>query len=122
MTAAGRSRTAKSFFQVKATDRLRRSAGGKTIPFRVARTDLTSWLGEPMPVILVVYDARAERAYWLYVQAEFEKRRGDGLARGPRTVTVRLPRAQRLSTAAVGKFVGYKEAVLAQQLKLVHHA
>jgi Domain of unknown function (DUF4365) len=44
-------------YQLKATDRLKRTADGQTILFRVARADLRSWLGEPMPVILVVYDA-----------------------------------------------------------------
>jgi hypothetical protein len=109
-------------YQLKATDRLKRTADGQTILFRVARADLRSWLGEPMPVILVVYDARADKAYWLYVQAEFANRPSFVRGQGSQTVTVRLPRSQRLTLSAVRKFAEYKDRVLAQHIRLVHHA
>ncbi len=48
-------------------------AKGKFIGFRLDRADLHSWLTEFQPVILVVYDAPGDRAYWLYVQAYFAK-------------------------------------------------
>ncbi|MCI0407374.1 MAG: DUF4365 domain-containing protein [Acidobacteria bacterium] len=109
-------------FQVKATNRPKRTADGQALLLRVARADLRAWLGEPMPVILVVYDAQAERAYWLYVQAEFEKQPNVVKAQGPQTMTVRLPRSQRFIPSAVRKFAQYKDQILAQQLRLVHHA
>jgi hypothetical protein len=55
--------------QVKATDRLTRAAGGREIVCRVSQKDLRYWAGQWMPVILVLYDAGADLAYWLYVQA-----------------------------------------------------
>ncbi len=61
--------------QLKATDHLKLPTGGQYVPVRVAREDLHHWLGELMPVILVVYDGRANVDYWLYVQGYFESQR-----------------------------------------------
>lgn len=47
--------------QVKATDRLPLRADQKTIAWRVAASDLRHWLNEPMPVILVIYDAPGDK-------------------------------------------------------------
>src|SRR5207302_9771724 len=52
------------FLQLKATQRLKVLAAGDVIAFRIDRADLLAWLEETAPVILVVYDARAEVAYW----------------------------------------------------------
>jgi Domain of unknown function (DUF4365) len=107
--------------QLKATDHLKASAARKSIVFRVQRSDLRAWVNEPMPVILVVYDAPADTAYWLYVQAYLEKQPGFDPSRGTRTVTLRIPRSGRLDLDAVRKFARYKDSVLAQQKGLVHH-
>src|SRR6476469_10009300 len=56
-------------FQVKATDHLTRTADDAAVIFRVERADLNGWLAETYPVILIVYDARGDVGYWLYVQA-----------------------------------------------------
>jgi hypothetical protein len=108
-------------FQVKATDRLRLRAGGQAVTCRVEASDLRSWLSEPMPVILVLYDARKEVGYWLYLQAHFEEQPGfDFRAIGQR-VTVAVPRSNVLDRAAMRQFTRFKKAVLAQQRGLVHH-
>src|SRR5439155_4082722 len=49
------------FLQLKATDRVQLVAKGKFIAYRLERTDLHSWLSQFLPVILVVYDASADR-------------------------------------------------------------
>lgn len=54
-------------FQVKATDSLQVLRDGQSIAFRVDVADLKLWQDEWMPVILVVYDGRHDKAYWLYV-------------------------------------------------------
>lgn len=38
----------------------------------VDRADAAFWQTEIMPVVLIVYDARQEEAYWLYVQEALE--------------------------------------------------
>src|SRR4051794_29278032 len=55
--------------QAKATDRLKLAKSNTHISFRVSARDLEFWQNEVYPVILILYDAQTERAYWLYVQA-----------------------------------------------------
>jgi hypothetical protein len=57
--------------QLKATDHLKVVSAGRLIAERLERRDLLAWLKEPMPVILVVYDAQADKAYWLHIQGGF---------------------------------------------------
>ena len=109
------------YFQLKATDALKVSADGKEIFCRLDRRDLRVWLDEPWPLILIVYDAPADTAYWFYVQAHFEKQPGFTPKSGSRTVTVRMPRSQRLDGIAVQKFARFRDAVMAQTRGKVHH-
>src|SRR5262249_18791386 len=69
------------------------------VSHRVAHADLRLWLSEGAPVILIVYDAQADVAYWLDVQEYFEavpqptlKMRG--------TTTVYLPQTKRINPVA----------------------
>src|SRR5262249_54154284 len=94
--------------QLKATDHLRLSAGGQFVTFRVELEDLHHWLEEPMPVILIVYDAKAEVAYWLYVQAYFERQPSFKLAKIPAQVTVRIPRTNIVDQAAMKRFAAFR--------------
>ena len=57
--------------QIKATDRLRRRSGETPVSFRVDRRDVVRWRAELFPVILILFDARKDVAYWLYVQSYF---------------------------------------------------
>jgi hypothetical protein len=95
--------------QLKATDKLRRVAKRTSIAVRLERRDLVGWLRQLQPVILVVYDARREVAYWLHVQDHFR----DG-PRVPRdrldgTRTVRIPTANVMTPVAMREFARRKE-------------
>jgi hypothetical protein len=57
--------------QVKATDELQVDSKSKTVAFRVDRRGLVHWLSHAFPVILVLFDARRETVYWIYVQQYF---------------------------------------------------
>ena len=61
--------------QIKATDSPEETSDGRFILVRIDRRDYRHWLMEPMPVILVLYDASQDLACWLYVQADFEMKR-----------------------------------------------
>ena len=74
-----------------------------------------------MPVILIVYDARADIAYWVYVQAYFEALPNFRLQEVGETVTVHLKRTQTITENAIQAFAGYKENVLRQIQGVVHH-
>lgn len=106
-------------FQVKATDRLRLLRDRKTVVCAVSSADVRLWIWEPLPVVLVVYDARADRAYWLYVQQYAERR---GLNDSPdETVTFHIPISNRLNRAAVGRFRAFRDAVLQQVKGVIRH-
>jgi hypothetical protein len=98
-------------FQLKATGSLRRSAECKTIPFRLEWRDLLFWLNEAEPVILVVYDAQEDRAYWLYVQAYFRQMQWAARATVAATVTVHIPAGNVLDEAAIRLFAQFRDAV-----------
>ena len=84
--------------QVKATDFLRPRQNGQSFAFRLETADLRLWLRERPPVILIVYDALREDAYWLYVP---------GL----------LP-----ASAAVRRFASFRDAVDDQTAGVSHDA
>src|SRR5580692_11447034 len=65
-TDAGEQENGMVFFQVKATDHLSTVSEGRFVTCRIERAHLRSWLGEIMPVMLIVYDASNDRSYWLY--------------------------------------------------------
>jgi hypothetical protein len=88
------------YLQLKATDSLRTLADKETIAFSIARLDLELWLFEPMPCILIVYDAQLDIAYWLYLQAYFENWPGFDLSKVGESVTVHLPKTNILDQEA----------------------
>jgi hypothetical protein len=108
--------------QLRATDRPRLLEGGRAVQCRLERSHLGHWLNEPMPFIVVLYDARKDVGYWLYLQAYFEARSDFDLARAAQRVTVPIPRSNVVNRAAMKRFARYKKAVLAQLGGQIHHA
>ncbi len=88
--------------QIKATDSIKIMAGRKTIAVRVEWRDMVYWLNEPMPVILVIYDAKTDQAWWIHLN---EAVRAAGLAAPTTaTLTLRIPLANVLDTPAIRRF------------------
>src|SRR6266849_2591030 len=73
-SANGQIQSGSVWFQLKATERIPRLRDQRTISIRVEWRDLLLWINEPMPVILILYDAALDRAYWLHVQEYFRGR------------------------------------------------
>ena len=96
-------------FQLKATDSLRRSADGTVIPLRLEWRDLLFWLNEAEPVMLLLYDAREDRAYWLYVQEYFRQTQWTTRASAASTMTVRVPADNVLDEASVRLFARFRD-------------
>ena len=109
------------YLQVKGMERVRRVRGGQAFSFRLTRSDLSTWLAEPMPVVLCLYDASVEIAYWLYLQHYFENLSGFNLFRAGKTVTVHLPASQELNAAAVDQLADHLEGVCQQLSGRVRH-
>ena len=100
--------------QLKATDHLPVLKDEQTIAFPVQRADLEVWTVETMPLILIVYDAQKDKAYWLYIQAYFNQRPELSLTAAGETVTIYLPMAQILDESAIQKFQHFKQEVQRQ--------
>ncbi len=97
------------WFQLKATDFLKRLADGTVLPLRLEWRDLLFWLNERWPVILVLYDARGDRAFWLYVQEYFRQQRWANRVGTTTTVTVHLPVDNVLDEAAIRLFARFRD-------------
>jgi len=106
--------------QLKATDHLKLVSRGQLVACRVERADLRAWLHEPMPVILVVFDAAADAAYWLYVQQYFQQQPRFNPQRGSADVTIRVPRTNVVNAAAVRHFARFRNLLLVQMKGLRH--
>lgn len=98
------------FFQLKATDDLPLLADGKTISWPISRRDLLLWLDEACPVILVVYDGRRDRAFWLHVQDDFAGRPTADLFLGGQTINVHLRLSDRLNRRSIREIIRRKNA------------
>jgi hypothetical protein len=96
-------------FQLKATDSVKRSADGTVIPLRLEWRDLLFWLNEGEPVILILYSAQEDRAYWLYVQEYFRRIQWAKRATATTTVTVNVPTANVLDEVAIRLFARFRD-------------
>lgn len=63
--------------QVKAMGSAKKASAQGYLAIRLDHRDVIYWLNEPLPVILVVYDAHSDLAWWVHVQAalRFERDR-----------------------------------------------
>jgi Domain of unknown function (DUF4365) len=89
--------------------------------FSISTRDYIAWAIEPMPVILILYDASGNKAYWQYVQGYFEvnpSRRPKGRAE---SVTVRIPSGNLFDEKAVDYCCTKKQAVLSQLQGEIKH-
>jgi hypothetical protein len=61
------------FFQLKSTDHIHFVKSKKVFSFDLSRQDLELWLYNRNPVILLLFDAQKEIAYYLDLQAYFNQ-------------------------------------------------
>jgi len=101
------------WLQIKATDQLRRRRHQEAVAVRVQCRDLLSWVGQHYPVILVVFDARLDRAYWLHVQNYLGGGKVFRLVRGKATLTLDIPAANIVNDASIRHFRKLKAAEIA---------
>jgi hypothetical protein len=106
--------------QLKASDSVTLREGQEVISFRIDRRDLVYWLGEIAPVILIVYDARNDAAYWIYVQSYFRKQSGFNLFTAGKTLTVKFPTNNVVNIDAIRRFAHFRDRVAAQKTEVIH--
>jgi len=107
------------YLQLKATDDAKITRRG--VAFRLDIKDYRLWMLEPMPVFLIVYDAKTKQAYWLYVQHYFESTPSRKPVKSARSVQVTIPMANLLDESFVKYAQGRKIDVLNQLSKKIHH-
>lgn len=103
-SASGEVENNRVLFQLKATDALKMSSDGKSIPLRLEWRDLLFWLNDPNPVILVYYDAQKDQAFWLDAQEYFRAQNWAKRSGATTTVTVHIPTANVLDELSVRQF------------------
>ena len=101
-------------FQVKCTERLRRSRNGKSVRFRVEKSDLDLWIGEINPFFLIVFDASKQplEGYWLNIRGFLEARwhrKADA-----KSVTLNIPIENRVTPGFLDWIRDYKHGILKQ--------
>jgi hypothetical protein len=97
--------------QIKATDSIRVVRRRNALAVRLEWRDMVYWLNEPLPVILVVYDGKSDRAWWLYLNESL--RAAGRTAPAAAKLTVDVPLANVLDAAAVRQFRKFRDAALA---------
>jgi hypothetical protein len=107
--------------QLKASDKMSFASDGSYISFSVEIKHYHSWTQEPMPVFLILYDAQAATAYWLYFQEYFSSGKGKKPGKKAKSVTIRIPTKNRLTAETVDYMRERKAAILKQMEGQVHH-
>jgi hypothetical protein len=117
----GEVESSRILFQLKATDRIKVSVDGGAVRCRTERADLAHWLDEPIPVVLVLYDGKADMAYWLYVQRYFAGVPGFDLTRCGKRVSIAIPKANVLDRRAMRDLASAKNAIAARFRGVLRH-
>lgn len=89
--------------QLKSTDFLKVNASNNAIVFDLSKRDLELWLYSYVPVLLILYDAQKEIAYWVDLYDYFEKNR-ESLKKVNKFVRIYIPSDQIFSSQIVQKF------------------
>jgi hypothetical protein len=87
----------------------------------VSIKDLNLWIKEHKPVFIILYDASRKVAFWLYVQAYYEKHKHE-INLKQKTITLRFATSDILTENTIRKFRDYKTNILKQfNGKAQHH-
>lgn len=74
--------------QVRSSEQVQSVNKQTEISCRLATSHVTHWLLQPNPIIVAIYDAESDRAWWVNVQRAAECQDLDD---GGETITVRIP-------------------------------
>lgn len=99
--------------QLKATNRLADLRRGGALGVDIDARYYELWVNEPMPVFLIVYDARETRAYWVDIGRYFTADSSRRPRLGARTIRVRIPVTNEFTEETVDYMRGRKAEILA---------
>jgi hypothetical protein len=98
------------YIQLKASERLVESAAGYIFDLDIR--DYNLWMMEPMPVILILFDASRRRAFWLHIQRYFQEIAPRRPRKGAQTVRLHVSRRQPVNRRAIARMRAAKQEVL----------
>ncbi len=110
------------FVQLKATDSISRHRKQNGFSFSISKKDIELWYDEPFPVYLVLFDAIAEKAYWLHLQKYLsELKITPSMIKG-RSLTVLFDEKNFVDSMTPGIWRKHKKAALSQIKGIVTYA
>lgn len=112
---AGEIRNGHVEIQVKATEHPRYVDAGASLAVRIQSADIAYWQFQPMPVILVAYDATRDQAFWVHIQKAIQAE--DSLKNDQERVTIRLPVTHMLTPDAMRHFQSCQAQAVAINLE-----
>ena len=93
--------------QLKSTDQIKLTKSSKTISFDLSKRDLELWLFSTTELLLVLYDAQNENAYYVDLQAYFREK-GIAFNNIRKFVRVNIPIDNAFTPQAINKFLHNK--------------
>jgi hypothetical protein len=110
------------FVQLKATDSIGRHRKKNGLSFSVSKKDIRLWYGEPFPVYLLLFDAVAENAYWLYFQKYLFKKNITPSNLTGKSLVVQIDETNLFGLTTPNLWRTHKENVLKKLKGVVNHA
>jgi hypothetical protein len=109
------------FLQLKATDRPVKHGKLPFYRLRISIKDYHLWNAEPMPVVLILYDAGSQNAFWFYVQRHFEQNPSRRPKKGVMSVQIQIPVANLVGAETIHELRSWKKRVTAKSRRRVSH-
>ncbi len=108
------------YLQLKATDNIEKYRRKQGFSYSFESDHLNIWINEPMPVIIVLFDAVREKAYWVYLQSFIESENISADSER-KSFTVRFDENNIVGIEAVRKWKKYKDRILSQLKGHISH-
>jgi len=106
--------------QLRASDKFKYVKKSTAITYKISIKHYNLWMAEPMPVFLILYDAKQQQAYWLYFQGHFSDPAKQPKKQG-KSLQVRVPVANPFTAATVDYAHERKKAILTSLKGKVTH-
>jgi len=108
------------YLQLKSTDNIDRYKRKQGFSYSFEISHLNIWINEPMPVIIVLFDAANEKAYWVYLQTVI-KDTDISKNSGQKYLTIFFPENNIVNNGSVRKWKMYKDRILNQVEGCISH-
>jgi hypothetical protein len=102
------------YIQLKATDKIKKGKTAHSAEFRVDKRDLAYWGDEPFPVYFILFDAKSERAYWIYFQKFVQAKKLSAAKMKTKTFAITIDTRQQVDEQTAKAWRAEKSAVLTQ--------